>query len=154
MAHSRRAARELALKILYQADVGKMPIEEAFHSVTQGIQLDEKTIEFLKEVVYGTFSEKKAIDQRIADLSSGWALDRQAAVDRNILRLAAYEILFSPAIPYAASINEAVELAKKYSTQESGRFVNGVLGAMVNALKAENRSLSDNESQSSSGTGG
>jgi N utilization substance protein B len=86
---------------------------------------------FLLQLVHGATDHQKAIDQRLATLSTGWALDRQAAVDRNIMRLAAYEMLYVPDIPTGASINEAVELAKKYSTTESGRFVNGVLGALA-----------------------
>ena len=82
-------------------------------------------------LVRGTLEKQEEIDRRVADLSSGWSLDRQAAVDRNILRLAAYELLFVDDVPVGAAINEAVELAKKYSTEESGRFVNGVLGALA-----------------------
>jgi N utilization substance protein B len=82
-------------------------------------------------LVHGTLEKQDEIDRRVSDLSSGWSLDRQAAVDRNILRLAAYELLYVDDVPVGAAINEAVELAKKYSTEESGRFVNGVLGALA-----------------------
>lgn len=87
--------------------------------------------DFLKLLVYGVNQSQQEIDKRLAALSTGWGLERQAAVDRNIMRLAAYEILYLPDIPTGASINEAVELAKKFSTAESGRFVNGVLGALA-----------------------
>ena len=83
----------------------------------------EATSAFMHRLVLGATEQHDEIDRRVAALSTGWALDRQAAVDRNIMRLAAYEILFDPDIPAGASINEAVELAKKYSTAESGRFV-------------------------------
>lgn len=86
---------------------------------------------FLVTLVHGVTDHQKEIDSRLAALSSGWSLDRQAAVDRNIMRLAAFEMLYLPDIPTGASINEAVELAKKYSTAESSRFVNGVLGALA-----------------------
>ena len=82
-------------------------------------------------LVQGVAEQQKEIDAAIAALSAGWRMDRQVAVDRNILRLGGYEMLFLEGIPTAASINEAVELAKKYSTTESGRFVNGVLGALA-----------------------
>ncbi len=89
---------------------------------------------FTSRLVDLTVQRRSEIDQILSDLASGWKLDRQAAVDRNILRLAALEMLHIPDIPYSASINEAVELAKKFSTNESGRFVNGVLGAVAQRI--------------------
>lgn len=90
--------------------------------------------EFLHRLVDGVLEKREEIDGRIASLSEGWALDRQPAVDRNILRMAAYEVMFLDDVPAGASINEAVELAKKYSTAESGRFVNGILGTLASAI--------------------
>lgn len=92
------------------------------------------TAMFLHTLVEGVLATRKEIDERVAELSEGWALDRQPAVDRNILRIAAFEVMFMPDIPAGASINEAVELAKKYSTAESGKFVNGVLGTLAKAV--------------------
>lgn len=89
------------------------------------------TATFTLTVARGAQAKQTEIDKTLTELASGWSLERQAVVDRNILRLAGYEMLFLPNIPAAASINEAVELAKKYSTAESGRFVNGVLGALA-----------------------
>ncbi len=96
------------------------------------------------------------IDQVLSDLSSGWKLERQVAVDRNILRLAALEMLHIPEIPTSASINEAVELAKKYSTTESGRFVNGVLGglaAKINKPAADENTESEPDTQGGADNG-
>ncbi len=90
-----------------------------------------RTGAFAQKLVRGALEKQAEIDKAIADLSAGWKLNRQAAVDRNIMRIAGYEMLFLPAIPTGASINEAVELAKKFSTAESGKFVNGVLGALA-----------------------
>jgi N utilization substance protein B len=90
-----------------------------------------RTAGFTVKLAAGADERRKEIDAAIADLSAGWRLERQVAVDRNILRIAGYEMLYLPGIPTGASINEAVELAKKYSTAESGRFVNGVLGALA-----------------------
>lgn len=90
-----------------------------------------RTAAFTARLVNGTCGELTAVDAAIGALASGWRLERQVAVDRNILRLAGFEMLFLPGVPTSASINEAVELAKKYSTAESGRFVNGVLGALA-----------------------
>ena len=93
-----------------------------------------ETARYLHSLVGGVLEHREDIDKTVAGLSEGWALDRQPAVDRNILRMAAYEIMFRPDIPPGASINEAVELAKKYSTAESGKFVNGVLGALASSI--------------------
>ena len=90
-----------------------------------------RTGAFAQKLVLGALEKQAEIDKAIADLSAGWKLSRQAAVDRNIMRIAGFEMLFLPVIPTGASINEAVELAKKYSTAESGKFVNGVLGALA-----------------------
>lgn len=93
---------------------------------------------FTIRLVNLTDERRTEIDKLLTELSSGWRLERQVAVDRNILRLAALEMLFIPDIPASASINEAVELAKKFSTAESGRFVNGVLGAVASGIAATN----------------
>ncbi len=82
-------------------------------------------------MVVGTVQNRELIDERIAALSEDWPLDRQPAPDRNVLRLAAYELLFSPDVPTGVIISEAVIIAKRYGTDESGRFVNGVLAALA-----------------------
>ena len=92
---------------------------------------------FAVKLVQGTQAQQAEIDRPIAELATGWGLERLVSVDRNILRMAAFEMLFLPGIPTSASINEAVELAKKYSTAESGRFVNGVLGALATKIGAK-----------------
>jgi len=86
---------------------------------------------YAEELVRGTLANMQEIERKIAALTIAWAPDRQAAVDRNILRLAGYELLYRPDAPVAVVVNEAVELAKKYSTAESGGFVNGILGALA-----------------------
>jgi N utilization substance protein B len=108
-------------------------IEAAF---LKHIRAAAQTAVFTVQLVRGATECHGAIDARLAALSAGWRLERQAAVDRNIMRIAAYEILYLPDIPTGATINEAVELAKKYSTAESGRFVNGVLGALANKVES------------------
>lgn len=92
---------------------------------------------FAVRLVRGVNEHLEEVDAILAHTSPGWTLERQVAVDRCILRLAVYEMRFMPDVPTAATINEAVELAKKYSTAESGRFVNGVLGALAPAAAAE-----------------
>jgi N utilization substance protein B len=104
-----------------------------------------QTAGFTARMVTGAYTKRLEIDEAVAALSAGWRLERQVAVDRNILRLAGYELLFVTGVPTGVSINEAVELAKKYSTAESGRFVNGVLGALAARIgeKAEQTPAED-----------
>jgi N utilization substance protein B len=128
---TRRDARELALRMLFQLDVGKQPLEEVLEAALAQSQLEGRNRLFAEEVVRGVWSHLPELDARLAALAMDWASDRQAAVDRNILRLGAYELIYVPESPVAAAVNEAVELAKKYSTEDSGRFVNGVLGALA-----------------------
>ena len=93
--------------------------------------LEEAAAEFATALVRGTLEHLKNIDEMIGKLSVGWETQRQPAVDRNILRMAMYEILHLDNIPFSVTINEAVELAKKFSAEESSRFINGVLGTLV-----------------------
>lgn len=134
---SRRGSRELALRALYQIDVGETSPDEAAASVSDPERYSEDALSFARELVLGASAEVERIDSVIENHSRGWALSRMASVDRNILRLAIYELLFLPDIPASVTVDEAVELAKKYSTAESGRFVNGVLGNIVKNLEQE-----------------
>ena len=126
----RRLARELVLKTLFQIDLGKVDTALALETVLE--EEDNTWIkEFVRSLVRGTEEHQEKIDQLIEQYSKDWKLDRMAAVDRNLLRLAIYEILYMPDIPSAVSINEAVELAKIYGSDESAKFVNGILGNLV-----------------------
>jgi N utilization substance protein B len=134
---SRRAARETALRVLYTVDVGKQPIEDVLAESAEAAELDDKGRLFLQTLVAGTQRNQVEIDAQIDRFAIGFPVDRQTVVDRNILRLATAEILYGISdAPPGAVVNEAVELAKKYSTKESGRFVNGVLGAVVREAEA------------------
>jgi len=134
---SRRAARELALNVLYQIDVAHIPPQEALDTAIENTELDGATADFARTLVNGTIENMAKIDEILKRLSVGWELSRQPAVDRNILRMAIFEICYLDYIPASVSINEAVDLAKKYSTAESGRFVNGVLGALVREINVQ-----------------
>lgn len=124
----RRRTRDLALQVLFQHDVGRVPIEEAI----AGARADDPSIDwaFVDALCRGVARHRAELDALIAPHLSGWTLERLASVDRVILRMALYELRHF-ATPPGAVINEAVELAKRYGTDESGGFVNGVLGTIV-----------------------
>ncbi len=124
----RTKARECALKILYQMDITKEDslhcIEDYWRSNEEG---DATIIEFADSLVKGVVKKIDKIDNIIKEYATNWNIERMAVVDRNILRLSTYELLFIEEIPPKVSINEAVDIAKKYGDTESGKFVNGIL---------------------------
>jgi transcription antitermination factor NusB len=125
----RTQSREFALQILYQMDItGDLPeaVLVNFWSVQEQVPEDEVK-NFATELVKGVAGNLETLDTKISEYATNWQLKRMAVVDRNILRLSCYELLFREDIPPKVSINEAVELAKKYSGREAGSFVNGIL---------------------------
>lgn len=136
---SRRLAREVAFKALFQIDIGKCRAEHALRHSLEGFVISDEEEKFLRELVVGAADNQALLDQLIKKHLVNWEIDRISAVDRNLLRLALYEIIFRPDIPPAVSINEALELAKKYgSTGEAVGFINGVLDRAVGeALESE-----------------
>ena len=134
---SRRKARELALKVLYQKDSTSSGWEETFDYSADEMEIDEECKKFAKKLTKGTIKNLELIDAKISEFSKHWQISRISVVDRNILRLACYEILFEKKIPNAVSIDEAIELSKKYSAEESKSFINGVLDAIRKSLKKE-----------------
>ncbi len=142
---SRRRARELALQALYQIDVGRSDPETAFFQAVSrereedepADRLSEKDAAFARELVKGAWEHRAAIDELIGRYARNWAVDRMAAVDRNILRLAIYQVLHREDVPDSVAADEAVELAKAYSTAESGKFINGVLGSVIRSREAQ-----------------
>ncbi|MFQ5680589.1 MAG: transcription antitermination factor NusB [Candidatus Omnitrophota bacterium] len=125
----RTLARECALKIIYWLDIGRCGLDEAWDGFWQCYEagLDKPSREFSKILVCGVSENLKDIDAKIEGLAANWDIGRMAVVERNILRMAAFEILFLPDIPRKVSINEAIDLAKKYGDRDSGKFVNGIL---------------------------
>ncbi|MCM8820970.1 MAG: transcription antitermination factor NusB [Candidatus Omnitrophica bacterium] len=127
----RRKARELALAFLYQMEIrdelNKFS-EDVINSFLkeQGIE-DEEIADFTRLLIKGTIKNLPCIDSKISEYSINWSIKRMPYIDRNIMRIAIYEMLFIDTIPELVSINEAIELAKKYSTKESPKFVNGIL---------------------------
>ena len=138
---SRRLARELIFQILFQIDIGHMPWQEAVKNTLNEHRPAGAESRFVEEVVRGIVSDCRGLDDVLSRISNEWTLSRMAGTDRSILRLAAYELLYRNDIPAEVSVNEAVELAKKYGEEDSGRFVNGILGALIKKYhlgKAEN----------------
>lgn len=128
---ARRQAREAALKTMFQMDVGKIEKDSALQNVLEEFPLEGEDGIFARDLVTGASQHLEEIDDIITRVAVDWHLERMAGVDRSILRLALYEILYRQDVPNAVAVNEAVELAKLYSTDESGKFVNGVLGKVV-----------------------
>lgn len=133
----RRKARELALKVLFQVDVAGADAHEAMSFLVSEERTPEETVLFSQEIIRGTLEHREEIDKNIATLSREWALDRMANIDRNILRMGCYEILYRDDIPSSVSINEAVEMAKAYGDADSAKFVNGILGKIVQNLSKQ-----------------
>lgn len=128
----RHLGRELALLWLYQIDLSRANIDDVLATIPDEIEgLDEEGTAFGQQLVRGVLGERQRIDQGISKYARGWSLSRMAAIDRNILRIALFEILNMPDIPTSVSVDEAVEIAKRYGTEESSKFVNGILGAYI-----------------------
>lgn len=127
----RRSGRELAFRLLFQCDVGGLPLEEVLAMAYAATECSHEVWTFAEELARGAWDAREQTNAIISKYSAGWTLDRMPNADRNLLRLAVYEILHHEEIPQSVSINEAVELAKQYSTQESAKFINGILGNFV-----------------------
>lgn len=124
---TRRHTREWALQLLFQFDMNPSEVEPALARFWEDKGADGKAIEFTESLVKGVLANQKSIDADIRSYAENWELGRMAVVDRNVLRMAIYEMKFCPDIPPVVSINEAVDIVKYYSSTESGRFVNGIL---------------------------
>jgi N utilization substance protein B len=128
---TRRQARELALSLLYEADA---------KSTSPSTVLDEFPIDpdpFAADLVSGVAKHNDEIDGYIRRFAKDWSLERMPVVDRNLLRIGVYELVHRRDVPTAAVISEAVELARRYSTEESGRFVNGMLGRIADEVRPQ-----------------
>ena len=124
----RRDARRLAVSILYQAD---MAARSALEVLKERRSLGIRVPGFAEELVAGVEEQRAELDRLIGEHAEGWSVPRMAAVDRAVLRVACYELLFRDDVPTAVAIDEAVSAAKELSTADSGRFVNGVLGKIA-----------------------
>jgi transcription antitermination factor NusB len=143
MRRARSQAREAALKALYQADLRHDFARDDALAFLGGQGLPDDAAEFARQLVEGTLVHRLELDAEIEAVAHNWNLKRMAVVDRNVLRLGAYELMFREDLPPAVSINEAVMLAKRYSTAESGSFVNGILDQIHRRHRASDRSADE-----------
>ena len=132
MKGARHKAREIALQVLYELDAVKHKPEDSLNHILSRIEVSEDVVAFSRELVEGVVIHLEQLDQNIRDFAPAWPLDQISFIDRNILRIAIYEILHDNQIPVKVAINEAVELAKTYGSNNSSRFINGVLGSVSN----------------------
>jgi len=133
---SRRKARECALQMLFAADVAEMPADEVVRSYWAELgetDLDATAREFATRLAARTLANLELLDERIRSRAEHWRISRMAVVDRNILRLAVYEFLYEPT-PRTVAINEALEIARRFSTYEATQFINGILDAIKRDL--------------------
>lgn len=130
----RRVARECALQMMYQLDVGKHPKEEILRTYWLMNEHPQKVRDFAGRLFEGAIGKMAEIDRVIQQHAQNWRLNRMAAVDRNVLRIAVFEFLWGGETPETVVINEALEIAKKFSTHESAQFVNGILDSIKNSL--------------------
>lgn len=132
---SRRHGREIALQALYGTEVGKRSVSDVLGELLARDQTSDGRA-FVRDLVLGTLENETESDALIAPLLEGWTLDRLPTIDRIILRMSVFELRHRAETDPAVVINEAVELAKKFSTEDSGRYVNGVLGRIVAKVPA------------------
>jgi N utilization substance protein B len=130
MTGARRKTRSLALQALYEIDSTRHIAEEVVTRLLTENELSEENSAFVRELVGGVIQNKVKLDENIRRFAPAWPIEQISIVDRNILRLAIFELLFNNKTPYKVAINEAVELAKSFGSDNSSRFVNGVLSSV------------------------
>jgi transcription antitermination factor NusB len=132
----RRRARELALQVLFHLEYSPGDPLEALERICRCFEVSSRSREFAGRLLAGVFENREALDLMIREASVNWRLERMSRVDRNILRIGAFEVVFLKDVPAKVSIDEAVELGKTYGAEDSGSFINGVLDNIYNALRS------------------
>lgn len=133
---NRRQVREVVMQVLYAHDIRKDNIEKVAEGIIpEEILAQEKSREFARKLLSDVSTHQKMIDEYITKHADNWELDRMAIIDKNLMRMAIAEFLFMDDVPPKVTINEAIEISKKYSTDKSGKFINGILDATLNELK-------------------
>ena len=132
----RRRAREFALQMLFQLDLTGTEPEELIEPFWRGIEADDDVRTFAEELLRGVAAERDELDRRIVAAADNWRLERMAVVDRNVLRMAIWELLHADDAPAAVVLDEAISIAKKFGSESSGSFINGVLDAVRRKIEA------------------
>lgn len=142
---NRRKARELAIQVLFHLEFSSGDPDGIFDLICDNFKSQEPIRPFAKKLFLGVCEKMKDLDELISHASKNWRLERMPLVDKCVLRLAAFEILFMEDIPPKVSIDEAVEMGKKFGSEDSGSFINGVLDSVYNTLFKEGRLNKENE---------
>jgi N utilization substance protein B len=132
---NRRKSRELAMQALFYMDMNHNDSNELLERFCTHFTASKKARPFFLKLVKGVIQTKSEIDSIVENFSDNWKISRMSCVDRNIMRIAVYEMLYCPDIPSKVSINEAIDIGKKFGTEESGAFINGILDSIRMALK-------------------
>ena len=134
---NRRKSRELAMQVLFYIDMSQNDSNELLDRFCENFKPSTKVLSFFLKLVRGVLEARSDIDKIIERFSDNWKLSRMSCVDRNVMRIAVYELLCCDDIPYKVSINEAIDVGKKFGTEESGAFINGILDSIRTALENE-----------------
>ena len=135
----RHLARELALKVLFELETDGGDAERALQYHVAESHADAEVTDFARTLILGVLEHRQEIDARLAEASRNWGLDQMAKVERTLLRIATFEILYLPSVPLKAAINESIELAKTFGGPDSGKFVNGILGRIAGEAESRRR---------------
>jgi transcription antitermination protein NusB len=141
--HQRRKAREVALQVLYALDVLGIDAKEGMELFWSNFDAPDEARPFASVLIEGAWENSKQIDEMISTCSENWTISRMSIVDKNILRMAVYELLHFPDIPPKVTLNEAIDLGKTYGSENSGSFINGILDAIYIKLHMNNESKSN-----------
>lgn len=138
MIMTRREAREAIFGLLFESEFRKdETVEEIFYSSVENREMEEDAL--VKRAYFGIAEKREEIDAKIGEHANGWKTQRLTNVSRSVLRLAVYEMLYEDSIPYSVSINEAVEIAKKYDEEKARPFINGVLNSVKDELETQGK---------------
>ncbi|MFH1015754.1 MAG: transcription antitermination factor NusB [Chloroflexota bacterium] len=139
MVGERRKARGVALQALYELDRSQHDLDSVVNRLLAEVELSEENGSFVRELVNKVIENKEKLDEHIKRFAPAWPLAQIPAIDRNILRLAIFEVLFDNKVSIKIAINEAVELAKRFGSDSSPKFINGVLGSVSALVKDESK---------------
>lgn len=135
---NRRYSRELVIQFLYLTEMNEGEVENQLKAFWENNSCEEEGVQsFTEDILKDIFDHKEEIDARLEKYSDNWTLSRMAVIDRNLLRMAASELMYSKTVPPKVAIDEAVEIAKKYGTADSPNFINGVLDRILKELKPD-----------------